>query len=110
MHWGDGRGDFHTGNDMSWFGFEDISLAVCGECPIGRQDCRKRLQSSRQELLVAEKLETRPHETHPRGVSVSYNQIRIDHYSGLRPRSSLVASRVSPLGSEVSSKISPTFL
>lgn len=96
VHRGDGRGGFNIGNDMSRFGFEDLSLAECGECPIRRQDCRKRRQPSRQScLLVSEKLETRPRETRARGVSVSYNQIRADHCSGLRPRSPHVASHAS---------------
>lgn len=96
VHRGDGRGGFNIGNDMSRFGFEVIALAECGECPIRRQDCGKRRQPSRQScLLVAEKLETRPRETRARGVSVSYNQIRADHCSGLRPRSPHVASRAS---------------
>lgn len=52
VHRGDGGGGFNIGNDMSRFGFEDLSLAECEECPIRRQDCRKRRQPSRQELFV----------------------------------------------------------
>lgn len=66
---------FKRRNDMSWFGFEDISLAVCRECPIRKQNWR-----------------SCPGESFrwPRGwtlglggVSVSYNQTGADYDSGV---------------------------